>query len=129
MLMTNFVYRFAEAAQVLVEYLNDPEEALVACIQGQVWNEAIRLIYKYNRLDLYETNLKPALLENAQETKLNLDKKLTDFQSQIQRFEQVVKMKEKVAEGLVDETDINIEDADMYSDMTSQVRFTESTSI
>ena len=104
-----------------MEYLNDPEEALVALVQGQVWSEAIRLIYKFNRLDLYETNLKPGLLECYEETKLNLDKKLNTFQEYVSRFVEVVKMKEKLAEGNFEETDINIEDADMYSDITSQV--------
>ena len=114
-----FPYRHAEAANILMEYLNDPEEALVVLLQGQVWNEAIRLIYKHNRMDLYETNLKPALIEASNELIGQLDKKLSTFQGYVNRFQEVVKMKEKLAEGNYEETDINIEDADMYSDVTS----------
>ena len=112
-------HRHAEAANILMEYLNDPEEALVVLLQGQVWSEAIRLIYKHNRMDLYETNLKPALIEASNELIGQLDKKLSTFQGYVNRFQEVVKMKEKLAEGNYEETDINIEDADMYSDVTS----------
>merc|ERR1712029_11154 len=98
---------------------NNPEEALVVLLQGQVWNKAIWLIYKHNRMDLYETNLKPALVEASNELIGQLDKKLSNFQGYVNRFQEVVKMKEKLADGNYEETDINIEDADMYSDVTS----------
>ena len=112
-------HRHAEAANILLEYLNNPEEALVVLLQGQVWNKAIWLIYKHNRMDLYETNLKPALVEASYELIGQLDKKLSNFQGYVNRFQEVVKMKEKLADGNYEETDINIEDADMYSDVTS----------
>ncbi len=113
--------RYKEAAQVLADYLSDPEEAIVALIEGSLWSESDHLIHLHNRLDLYETNLKPAILSAAEETSENLDKKLESFRNYLHRFGTVVDMKEKLAEGNFDETDINVEDADLYSDMTSQV--------
>ena len=113
--------RFKESAQVLVEHLQDPEEAVLSLIEGQLWHDALHLIYIQQRPDLYETNLKPALIEAADEMLANLDKKQEVFDEHLKRLEEVVVMKEKLAEGNFEETDINIEDVDMYSDVTSQV--------
>ena len=32
-----------------MEHLNDPEEAFVAFIEGQLWNEAVQLMHSHNR--------------------------------------------------------------------------------
>ena len=112
-------HRHKEAGQVLVEHLNDPEEAFVAFVEGQLWTEAVQLMHSHNRLDLYETNLKPALLEASEDMLMNLDKKMETFNNYLTRLKDVVTMKEKLAEGNLEETDINIEDVDMYSDITS----------
>uniref|UniRef100_A0A672PRW0 Elongator complex protein 1 n=1 Tax=Sinocyclocheilus grahami TaxID=75366 RepID=A0A672PRW0_SINGR len=42
---------------------HDCEEAISALIQGAAWEEALRLIYLYNRQDIIETDLKSALLD------------------------------------------------------------------
>uniref|UniRef100_A0A673WLU6 Elongator complex protein 1 n=1 Tax=Salmo trutta TaxID=8032 RepID=A0A673WLU6_SALTR len=55
--------RYTEAAILLEQYAKDCEEAISALITGAVWEEALRLVYLYNRQDIIETNLKPALLE------------------------------------------------------------------
>uniref|UniRef100_A0A672PJY2 Elongator complex protein 1 n=1 Tax=Sinocyclocheilus grahami TaxID=75366 RepID=A0A672PJY2_SINGR len=55
--------RHAEAALCLEQYAKDCEEAISALIQGAAWEEALRLIYLYNRQDIIETDLKSALLD------------------------------------------------------------------
>ena len=45
--------RFAEAAVVLRDYLDDPEEAIAALVEGSRWDEADRLIVREERADLY----------------------------------------------------------------------------
>ncbi len=45
--------RLAEAATVLRERLGDPEEALAALVEGQLWAEADRIIAEERRGDLY----------------------------------------------------------------------------
>ncbi|CAB1337316.1 unnamed protein product, partial [Coregonus sp. 'balchen'] len=55
--------RYTEAAILLEQYAKDCEEAISALVTGAVWEEALRLVYLYNRQDIIETNLKPALLE------------------------------------------------------------------
>ena len=44
---------FAEAAAVLRDYLDDPEEAIASLVEGSRWDEADRLIVKEDRDDLY----------------------------------------------------------------------------
>ena len=92
-------HRHKEAGQVLVEHLNDPEEAFVAFIEGQLWNEAVQLMHSHNRLDLFETNLKPAIIEASEEMLNNLDKKMETFNDYLARLKDVVIMKERLAEG------------------------------
>ncbi len=41
-----------DAAQILTEYMADPEEAVVVLLEGRVWSEAVRIINKHNRNDL-----------------------------------------------------------------------------
>jgi len=112
--------RHSEAAQILMEYLNDPEEAVVSLIEGHSWFEALRFIELHKRPDLIETHFKPALLEHSEEIVKSLDKKITTFDEYLHRLQDVVAMKEKLAQGDIEEVDINVEDADLYSDITSQ---------
>lgn len=113
-------HRFREASQIFVEYLNDPEEAFLALVQGHEWDDAMRLVFLHDRPDLYETHLKPALMEFTEVTISNLGKKATLFQEYLSRLLTVVQMKENVAAGNYDEADINVEDADLYSEAASQ---------
>ncbi|KAJ7423147.1 putative elongator complex protein 1 [Willisornis vidua] len=56
--------RHAEAALLLEQYTQDYEEAVLLLLEGALWEDALRLIHKYGRLDILETNLKPAILED-----------------------------------------------------------------
>ena len=49
-----------------MDYAEDVEEAIVALLEGNVWEEALRLVYFHQRMDLLETHLKPSLLEAHQ---------------------------------------------------------------
>jgi hypothetical protein len=44
--------RHIEASHILVEYLDDVEEAIAVLVGGQCWSEAQRLIAKHSRHDL-----------------------------------------------------------------------------
>ena len=44
---------FAEAAVVLRDYLDDPEEAIASLVEGSRWDEADRLIVREDRADLH----------------------------------------------------------------------------
>ena len=50
------------------------------------WNEAIRLIYKYNRFDFLETNLLPSIKTNQREFLSEIkthSKNLTDYKTRL----------------------------------------------
>ena len=113
-------HRHKEAAEILIEYLNDPEEAVVSLIEGHDWFGALRLIELYKRPDLIETNFQPSLSEYTEEIIVAIDKKTSTFNEYLKRLKDVVEMKQKLAQGDVEEVDINIEDVDLYSDITSQ---------
>ncbi|CAG8722551.1 4273_t:CDS:10, partial [Funneliformis mosseae] len=52
--------QYQEAAQILLDYTRQPEEAVVLLNKGHHWSEAIRISYMYGRSDLIETNVKPS---------------------------------------------------------------------
>lgn len=63
--------RFSEAARVFLDYAEDVEEAVVALLDGSLWEESTRLLHLHGRCDLLETHLLPGLLE-AHESRLAL---------------------------------------------------------
>ncbi|XP_046400046.1 elongator complex protein 1 isoform X2 [Ischnura elegans] len=58
--------KFAEAAFVFNEYLNDHEESIEALSCGCLWEEAIRAAHHCNRLDLIETHVMPGIKEHCE---------------------------------------------------------------
>ena len=69
-------------SQLLCEYTQDYEDAILVLIESSVFNEAYRLIHKYSRLDLLETHFIPNLIETAQNT-ISL---LINSRSEVERF-------------------------------------------
>lgn len=63
--------RFSEAGRVFLDYAEDVEEAMVALLEGSLWEESLRLLHLRQRCDLIETHLFPALVE-AHESRLSL---------------------------------------------------------
>ncbi|KAI8490926.1 hypothetical protein Bbelb_313450, partial [Branchiostoma belcheri] len=55
--------RQGEAAVLLEQYVQDEEGAIITLLEGNQWEEALRVINKYSRIDIIDTNFKPALLE------------------------------------------------------------------
>ncbi|EDL91691.1 inhibitor of kappa light polypeptide enhancer in B-cells, kinase complex-associated protein, isoform CRA_b [Rattus norvegicus] len=56
--------KHSEAATVLEQYAQDYEEAVLLLLEGSAWEEALRLVYKYDRVDIIETSVKPSILED-----------------------------------------------------------------
>ncbi|WP_348257524.1 hypothetical protein, partial [Salmonella enterica] len=55
--------KHSEAATVLDQYAQEYEEAVLLLLEGSAWEEALRLVYKYDRVDIIETSVKPSILE------------------------------------------------------------------
>uniref|UniRef100_A0A8C7HHX8 Elongator complex protein 1 n=1 Tax=Oncorhynchus kisutch TaxID=8019 RepID=A0A8C7HHX8_ONCKI len=106
--------RYTEAAILLERYAKDCEEAISALITGAVWEEALRLVYLYNRQDIIETNFKPALLEG----KPPFSQKAM-FTRHKTRLSVVRELKEKARLELLDEDVPDCPEAELYSEASS----------
>uniref|UniRef100_A0A8C1LBU3 Elongator complex protein 1 n=1 Tax=Cyprinus carpio TaxID=7962 RepID=A0A8C1LBU3_CYPCA len=106
--------RHAEAALCLEQYAKDCEEAISALIQGAAWEEALRLIYLYNRQDIIETDLKSALLDAHSNQTSFLESQEALFIRHKNRLAVVRELKAKSRLELFD-----CPDAELYSEASS----------
>ncbi|XP_067839650.1 elongator complex protein 1 [Heptranchias perlo] len=111
--------RHSEAALILEQYAKDCEEAIASLLEGAAWEESLRLIYKYNRTDILETNLKPSILEAHSNHMAFLDSQKTLFIRHKTRLAVVREIKEKAREGFLDEEVADGPDSDLYSEASS----------
>ncbi|XP_010898655.2 elongator complex protein 1 [Esox lucius] len=111
--------RYTEAAVLLEQYAKDCEEAISALITGAVWEEALRLVYLYNRQDIIETNLKPALLEAFSSQTSFLEAQKAMFIRHKTRLAVVRELKEKARLELLDEDVPDCPEAELYSEASS----------
>ncbi|KAL4228237.1 hypothetical protein ACF0H5_013670 [Mactra antiquata] len=110
--------RQSEAAIVLEQYAKDYEEAIVVLIQGCQWNEALRMMHKYNRMDFIETDLKSSLLESYDGHITNLEQMKEKFDKYKSRLS-VVRMEKEKARLEMIETGGTTQDRDLFSDTSS----------
>ncbi|KAF5903355.1 elongator complex protein 1 [Clarias magur] len=111
--------RHTEAAVLLEQYAKDCEEAISALIDGSAWEEALRLIYLYNRADIVETNLKPALLDAHSTQMAFVDSQRALFTRHKNRLAVVREQKEKARLEFGDEDGPDCADAELYSEASS----------
>ncbi|XP_071436399.1 elongator complex protein 1 [Pithys albifrons albifrons] len=112
--------RHAEAALLLEQYTQDYEEAVLLLLEGALWEDALRLIHKYGRLDILETNLKPAILEAQKSQLIFLDSQKTAFLHYKSRL-QVVRELKKACESLQDYEMPNCPELELFSETSSVV--------
>ncbi|KAI1239808.1 hypothetical protein IHE44_0011242 [Lamprotornis superbus] len=113
--------KYAEAAILLEQYTQDYEEAVLLLLEGALWEEALRLIHKYGRLDILETNLKPAILEAQKSQLIFLDSQKTAFLRHKSRLQVVRELKEKACENLQDYEMPNCPELELFSETSSVV--------
>ncbi|NWQ67210.1 ELP1 protein, partial [Neopipo cinnamomea] len=113
--------RHAEAAILLEQYSQDYEEAVLLLLEGALWEDALRLIHKYGRLDILETNLQPAILEAQKSQLIFLDSQKTAFLRYKSRLQVVREMKEKACESLQDYEVPNCPELELFSETSSIV--------
>ncbi|NXD93902.1 ELP1 protein, partial [Chaetorhynchus papuensis] len=113
--------KHAEAAILLEQYTQDYEEAVLLLLEGSLWEEALRLIHKYDRLDILETNLKPAILEAQKSQLIFLDSQKTAFLRHKSRLQVVRELKEKACENLQDCEVPNCPELELFSETSSVV--------
>ncbi|NWW75243.1 ELP1 protein, partial [Climacteris rufus] len=113
--------KHAEAAILLEQYTQDYEEAVLLLLEGALWEEALRLIHKYGRLDILETNFKPAILEAQKSQLMFLDSQKTAFLHHRSRLQVVRELKEKACENLQDYEVPNCPELELFSETSSVV--------
>ncbi|XP_056370371.1 elongator complex protein 1 isoform X2 [Oenanthe melanoleuca] len=113
--------KYAEAAILLEQYTQDYEEAVLLLLEGALWEEALRLIHRYGRLDILETNLKPAILEAQKSQLIFLDSQKTAFLRHKSRLQVVRELKEKACENLQDYEAPNCPELELFSETSSVV--------
>lgn len=110
---------FTDAAIIYKEYLNNEEEAVVCLTFAQHWDDAIRIAYQYNRLDLIDTNVIPALNEQCTSYENEIETIFTNFVSHCSRLLVVRENMEKEQSCLLDGTGDDHLDSDMYCDTST----------
>uniref|UniRef100_A0A8C3T4M0 Elongator complex protein 1 n=1 Tax=Chelydra serpentina TaxID=8475 RepID=A0A8C3T4M0_CHESE len=113
--------KHAEAAILLEQYAQDYEEAVLLLLEGTAWEEALRLIHKYRRLDILETNFKPAILAAQRNYLVFLDSQKTTFTRHRQRLLVVRELKEQARQGLLADETPHCLEADLLSETSSIV--------
>ncbi|KAI5100646.1 elongator complex protein 1 [Silurus meridionalis] len=111
--------KHTEAALLLEQYAKDCEEAISALIEGAAWEETLRIIYLYNRPDIIETNLKPALLEAHSTQMAFVGSQSALFTRHKNRLAVVREQKEKSRLEFIDEDGPDCADAELYSEASS----------
>lgn len=133
--------RYSEAALIHMDYLDDGEEGVACLIEGESWDEAFRWIAKLKRPDLQgtvlnfndcvqvssfidlsiltETHLIPSLKSSGETMLERIQQNRETFLGKLNRLKGVLDMKTKALQGHFEDVDLNIEDADLYSDTTS----------
>uniref|UniRef100_A0A8C3Y2M2 Elongator complex protein 1 n=1 Tax=Catharus ustulatus TaxID=91951 RepID=A0A8C3Y2M2_CATUS len=79
------------------------------------------MIHKYGRLDILETNLKPAILEAQKSQLIFLDSQKTAFLHHKSRLQVVRELKEKACENLQDYDMPNCPELELFSETSSVV--------
>ncbi|XP_014779296.1 putative elongator complex protein 1 [Octopus bimaculoides] len=110
--------RHQDAAVLYEQYVEDVEEAIVTLIEGSLWTESLRLMYKYKRQDFIETNLKEAILAACQNEMDSLENMFTDFKRHMKRLVLVRKEKQKAKLDIYEDEGL-ITNADLYSESSS----------
>ncbi|XP_005382814.1 PREDICTED: elongator complex protein 1 [Chinchilla lanigera] len=110
-----------EAAIVLEQYAQDYEEAVLLLLEGAAWEEALRLVYKYNRLDIIETNIKPSILEAQKNYMAFLDSQTTTFSRHKKRLLVVRELKEQAQQVNPDDEVPHVQESDLFSETSSIV--------
>lgn len=116
--------RHLEAAILYEQYAGDVEEAIITLIDGHEWDEALRVMHKYGRIDFIETNLKDAIVMSSEEQIVAISALHTQFirhaeRLQIVRKEKLETLTENPDDGLYGEGFKGEKDMDLFSDTTS----------
>ncbi|XP_075416395.1 elongator complex protein 1 [Tenrec ecaudatus] len=113
--------KLSDAATVLEQYAQDYEEAVLLLLEGSAWEEALRMVYKYNRLDIIETNIKPSILEAQKNYMALLDSQTATFCRHKKRLLVVRELKEQAQQMNLEDEGPHGPESDLFSETSSVV--------
>lgn len=110
--------RYAEAAQIILEYCNNVDEAVTLFIEANLWQQALRVSMTHHKPELVETLLRPAVAD-AFDTRMDeLLEWHHKFAKQSTRLE-TVKVNKILFPKLVGQSnEVNAETSSMFSGMS-----------
>ncbi|XP_051018144.1 elongator complex protein 1 [Acomys russatus] len=111
--------KHSEAATVLEQYVQDYEEAVLLLLEGAAWEEALRLVYKYDRVDIIETSVKPSILEAQKNYMAFLDSQTATFIRHKNRLLVVRELKNQAPQVHVDNEVAHGPESDLFSETSS----------
>ncbi|XP_031233305.1 elongator complex protein 1 [Mastomys coucha] len=111
--------KHSEAATVLEQYAQDYEEAVLLLLEGSAWEEALRLVYKYDRVDIIETSVKPSILEAQKNYMDFLDSQTATFVRHKNRLQVVRALKSQAPQVHVDNEVAHGPESDLFSETSS----------
>uniref|UniRef100_A0A8C6CZC8 Elongator complex protein 1 n=1 Tax=Moschus moschiferus TaxID=68415 RepID=A0A8C6CZC8_MOSMO len=111
--------KHSDAATVLEQYAQDHEEAVLVLLEGAAWEEALRLVHKYNRPDIIETNIKPSILEAQKNYMAFLDSQTATFSRHKKRLLVVRELKERAPLVNPDDEAPHGQESDLFSETSS----------
>ncbi|XP_032070311.1 elongator complex protein 1 [Thamnophis elegans] len=120
--------KYVDAAVLLEQYAKDYEEAILLLLEGTAWDEALRIIYKYNRTDILETNFRPSLLEAQKNHLVFLETQKAEFSHHRKRLSIIRELKQQAQNELLDHEASNCPESDLFSDTSSLVTASDTSS-
>ncbi|KAL0482373.1 elongator complex protein 1 [Acrasis kona] len=115
------LHRVKDVALILCEYLNDHEEAVLTLTKSHVWNESMRIASKFDRNDLIQTHIEPAVVDGLEETCNDLDdsiSKLTKYCNRLGEARLELERSKRLEMEALDEGVLGV-DVDQLSDSGS----------
>ncbi|KAJ3297896.1 hypothetical protein HDU79_001653 [Rhizoclosmatium sp. JEL0117] len=113
-------HEYRDAATVYLEYSGEVVLGVRALLKACLWDEAVRVAYKYKRGDLVSTEVKDGVFAEYESTMDDLKEMLVTFQKQRARLDIVrrehLEYQAKIESG---EYDPLLDNVDMMSDTTS----------
>ncbi|EJT98268.1 IkappaB kinase complex IKAP component [Dacryopinax primogenitus] len=125
--------RYAESAQVLLDYVHDVDEAVNTLLLGSGYNEAVRVAYLHQCPELVEDRVRPSVLNSAENVLEDLEEMGEQLRKQVTRWEELQEKKraypgEFYHQGEEEEGEgLGVHDVDVMSATTAGTRFTRFT--
>ncbi|CAG8447568.1 10999_t:CDS:10 [Ambispora leptoticha] len=110
---------YQDAARVLLDYTQELEDAINLLGKSYMWDEATRICYLKNRVDLLETHIKPSVLEGYKHLIEDIEDMKEQLNKQTMRLTELLIDKENEEQLEHIRNDETLENVEIFSDTSS----------